>query len=486
VWGKLVAGLGGLTGLHVPVVSEKALRDLRRRVGVAPLERLFQILAGPVGQPRTPGVRYRRWRTVAFDGCKSIRVPDTDRNRDWFGRACYRQAWAGYPMVMLMTLVETDTRALIGAAFGTPAVGEVAYALRLLDLLRPDMLVLADRGFDTDGFLREVSATGAQLLVRVRHIRRPPVLAQLSDGSFLSVLAGVKVAIIDADVTVSLACGRTLHGRYRLVTTLTDHRADPAHRLIRLYHERWEIESAYLAIKDTMLTGAVLRSGDPVGIQQELWATLTLYQALRRVMTDAVETRPGTDPDRACFTTALETARDQVITAHAIVPGPDEHESLGAIGRAILATLLPRRRARTAIRKVKSPISRYHTHRTDDRPPGSINITGIEFTIRQGRTAPSPPEPEQDRPWALERHLADTTRPTTPTGKPSDKRKEHLLAILHTQPGRAWHARELGQLLNVPDLHSFTVQLSQWARKGLLRRTGRGIYALALTNHDTP
>jgi hypothetical protein len=31
VWGKLVAGLGGLTGLHVPVVSEKALRDLRRR-----------------------------------------------------------------------------------------------------------------------------------------------------------------------------------------------------------------------------------------------------------------------------------------------------------------------------------------------------------------------------------------------------------------------------------------------------------------------
>jgi hypothetical protein len=239
VWGKLVAGLGGLAGLNVPVVSEKALRDLRRRVGVAPLERLFQTLAGPVGQPPTPGVRYRRWRTVAFDGCKSIRVPDTDRNRDWFGRACYRQAWAGYPMVMLMTLVETGTRALIGAVFGTPAVGEVAYALRLVNLLGPDMLVLADRGFDTDGFLREVAATGAQLLVRIRHVRRPPVVTQLSDGSFLSVLAGVKVRIIDADVTVSLACGRSLHGRYRLVTTLTDHRADPADRLIRLYHERW-------------------------------------------------------------------------------------------------------------------------------------------------------------------------------------------------------------------------------------------------------
>ena len=38
VWGKLVAGLAGL---GLPAVSEKALRDLRRRLGPAPLEALF-------------------------------------------------------------------------------------------------------------------------------------------------------------------------------------------------------------------------------------------------------------------------------------------------------------------------------------------------------------------------------------------------------------------------------------------------------------
>ncbi|MET7896794.1 transposase domain-containing protein, partial [Streptomyces mirabilis] len=42
VWGKLVAGLTVI----VPRPSEKALRDLRRRVGVAPLKRLFDVLAG--------------------------------------------------------------------------------------------------------------------------------------------------------------------------------------------------------------------------------------------------------------------------------------------------------------------------------------------------------------------------------------------------------------------------------------------------------
>jgi hypothetical protein len=99
-----------------------------------------------------------------------------------------------------------------------------------------------------------------------------------------------------------------------------------------------------------MLTGAVLRSGDPAGVEQELWASLTLYQVLRRTMTDAIETRPGTDPDRACFTTALETARDQVIAGHTIAPAPDSHGPVGEIGRAVLATLLPERRARMAIR----------------------------------------------------------------------------------------------------------------------------------------
>jgi transposase IS4-like protein len=51
VWGKLTCGL---TGLSLPRPSEKALRDLRRRIGPAPLQALFEIVAGPLGQPHTP------------------------------------------------------------------------------------------------------------------------------------------------------------------------------------------------------------------------------------------------------------------------------------------------------------------------------------------------------------------------------------------------------------------------------------------------
>ena len=78
VWAKLTAGLAGL---DVPCPSEKALRDLRRRLGPAPLKALFEVVAGPLAQPRTPGVRFAGLRTVAFDGCNSLKVPDTGRNR---------------------------------------------------------------------------------------------------------------------------------------------------------------------------------------------------------------------------------------------------------------------------------------------------------------------------------------------------------------------------------------------------------------------
>ena len=246
IWGKLTAALGGL-GLASP--SAKALRELRRRIGIAPLKALFETLAGPLGQPRTPGVMFGRYRTVAFDGCRSLKVPDTSRNRAWLGKMKASLGETGYPVIQLMTLAETGTRALLGAAFGSTADGELAWARKLLHLLDESMLVLMDRGFDGGDFLAEVAATRAQFLVRLNATRRPPVLGRLPDGSVLSVIGGVKVRIIEASVTVTCHDGTRYGGSYRLATTLPDHRAYPAQALTCLYHERWEHEIAYLALR---------------------------------------------------------------------------------------------------------------------------------------------------------------------------------------------------------------------------------------------
>jgi hypothetical protein len=461
VWDKLTAGLSGLV---VPRPSEKALRDLRRRLGPAPLKALFEVVAGPLAQPRTPGVRFGGLRTVAFDGFNSLKAPDTDRNRSWLGRIRYRMGFAGYPTLRLMTLVETGTRGLLGATIGSAADrDEPTLARRLLPLLGPGMLVLLDRAFDANAFLAEVAGTGAKLLARSKSTRNPPVLAHLPDGSYLSCLDGLPVRIIEADLSATGADGSRVHDRYRLITTLTDHRRYPADILIRLYHERWEIETAYLALRHTLLDGHVLRSGDRPGLEQEVWALLTLYQLLRMAMVAAVETRPGTDPDRASFTTAMEAARDQLTAARGVFP--DRPTSLpGAIGTAVLDTLLPARRLRYSARKVKNATSRY-LNRDDGRPQASTTITALDITLH---TPPIDRTPRRPR--------------STPPGRPglttqSPTRRQRITAIMNTDPHRSWNGAELAGRLQVKPRNLLT-QLAEWARLGLLTRTGAGAYAL--------
>jgi Insertion element 4 transposase N-terminal/Transposase DDE domain len=333
VWGKLTAALDGL-GLAVP--RPKALCDLRRRIGIAPLRMLFEVLAGPLGRPRTPGITFGGYRTVAFDGCRTVKVPDTAANRGWLGKMNAAPGVTGYPVIQLMTLCETGTRALLGAAFGVPSTGELDWARKLVYLLDETMLVLMDRGFDAGAFLAEVAAAKAQFLVRLNANRRPPVLRARPDGSFISLIGGVKVRIITASVTV------TCHdGTYRCATTLLDHRAHPAPALIALYHERWEHEVTYLALRHILLQGQILRSGDPAGLQQEMWDLLAVCQALRTAITDAVQAVPGTDPDRASYQTAIATAQNLVTTARNIT-GPVD-DITGAIGHAVLADLHPPR-----------------------------------------------------------------------------------------------------------------------------------------------
>lgn len=56
-------------------------------------------------------------------------------------------------------------------------------------------------------------------------------------------LGAVRVRVIDGEITITTAGRRA--GRYRLATTLLDPHRDPATELIRLCHERWEIETAW-------------------------------------------------------------------------------------------------------------------------------------------------------------------------------------------------------------------------------------------------
>ena len=48
-----------------------------------------------------------RYRTAAFGGCRSVKVPDTPRNRGWPVKMNAAPGVTGYPVIQLMTLRET-------------------------------------------------------------------------------------------------------------------------------------------------------------------------------------------------------------------------------------------------------------------------------------------------------------------------------------------------------------------------------------------
>lgn len=362
VWSRLTAGLHGLCVAHP---SPAALAAARRRVGAAPLRALFDLLRGSAAGPATRGVWWRGRLVCAVDGT-TLCCPDTTANLAVYRKGGSHHGGTGYPMVRLAALVACGTRALLAAAFGTISEDERSYVARLLPDLHPGMLVLADRNFGYRPTLTALAGTGAELLVRVKAGRRLPVCRRCRDGSWWSRIGPLEVRVVRCQITIATSAGARSEC-YQLVTTVAD--PDCAADLVRLYHQRWEIETAYAELKQSILGGRVLRARTPAGLEQEIYALLVAYQALRIAICDATIARPDIDPDRGSFTVALQAARDQLVQAAGVMTDTVV-DLVGAIGQQVLADLLPDRRCRTNPRVVKRAISNYVAKTTTGRLRG--------------------------------------------------------------------------------------------------------------------
>jgi hypothetical protein len=390
-------GLRRAGGPRLP--TRAALTRARQRLGAGPLQALFARVRGPLAAAGTPGVFAFGRRVVAWDGT-GIDTADTRSNVEAFGRA----GDAGHPQLRLLALIECGTHALLEAAFdGFYLASEHILARRVLGGLRSGMLLLADRNFPGYQLWGLATATGADLAWRIKkNVVFMPV-RRLPDGSFLSVMptpaeglrhararsagrplprppAGHLVRIIEYTVTVRAADGTCRVEPFRLVTSLLDSDQVPAAELAALYHERWESELGYGELK-TRLRGAsfILRSRTPELVRQEMFAFLTVYQALCALRARAAQTA-GIDPDRISFTITVRLARDQVSTQAAASPATLRQACQHTI-TDLLEDLLPPRRSRSYERirrraKGHYPIRRHDHVRLPTKVSYVLTITG--------------------------------------------------------------------------------------------------------------
>ena len=137
--------------------------------------------------------------------------------------------------------------------------------------------------------------TGADLLWRLRADLILPREEELPDGSFLSTFyesakhrknkqGGIKVRVVE----YTLEGIQEAEPMYRLATTVLDVVKASGQELAALYHERWEIESAFDELK-THLRGRqmTLRSKTPDLVRQEFYGLVMAHFAIRGLMHEA-------------------------------------------------------------------------------------------------------------------------------------------------------------------------------------------------------
>jgi len=309
------------------------LARARARLGADPLHMLFDAVAGPVGGSvagavdgaagdPVPGVFCGELRMVSIDGSTSD-LPDTPANVGYFSRPSNDTRDGAFPQVRWLAAAESGTGALIGATFGPYTVGEQTLARDLLAALGPDMLVLCDRNFLSHTLVRDVLGTGAHILWRASASFTLTPIQVLFDGTHLAVLhprhkadgPPITVRVIEYTVHTSptdSAGEEQTSEVFTLVTDLLDVEAYPALDLACAYPMRWCAETVIGHHKTDMGEGMpVLRSKDPAGVAQEMWALFAVYQAIHTLIGAAVDAT-GIPPEKISFPQALTAVTDTV------------------------------------------------------------------------------------------------------------------------------------------------------------------------------
>ena len=338
------------------VPTSSAITQARKRLGRAVLPELFERTCGPVAGTPGPtaavealgtarGSFLRRWRLLGIDGF-DIDLPDSKANAAEFGYAGSGDNRSAFPKARVVALAECGTHAFVAAEVDAYRVGEKTLAARLLPRLRADELLTADRGFYSWQAWDTATATGAALLWRAPTQLDLPVVAVLTDGTYLTALikptirgrrrerllaaarAGEDLSDINAvpdafderglpvihlarviEYDIGDRVGNGTEELIVLLSTITNPADARADELAAAYHERWEQETANDQLKTHLRgPGRVLRSRLPDLVVQEIWAYLIVHHAIS-ALTARASAAADLDPDRVSFAKALRLIR---------------------------------------------------------------------------------------------------------------------------------------------------------------------------------
>ena len=373
---ELVATLDlALPGSRGVRVAPSSIVQARGRLGDEPLRWLFERIASTWAHA---SARTHAWRGLALYGADgtTVRVPDSDENRAYFGGQDTRwDSTSGYPLVRMVTLMALRSHILAGAQFGPYRTDERVYAADLWDLIPDHSLTIVDRNFLAARTLIGLERGGSnrQWLTRSRAntvYKRVKRFAPGDELVELNVSSEARRKDNSLPMTWQMRAIRYRRRGFKpqtLLTSLVDPKRYPAAEIVELYHERWEIELGYNEVKRVMLAREEsTRSKSPRGVAQELWGLGIAYN-LVRYEAERVAAEAGVPPTRISFVAALNFI-DTALRTWGTESAGRLPERLQRLREDLRHFVLPERRERSYPRAVKIKMSNYPRKRPAKSP----------------------------------------------------------------------------------------------------------------------
>lgn len=437
LFGMILYAVGGLRNLRDALVdalsslnpeqppkglSKGSVSPARERMPVEVLRQAWRHVRSVVEQrPRRQLVAGLR--VLCLDGT-GFAVADTEANEQAYGRPGSARGKTGFPKLRSVLVMDAATHLFIEEAHGAfDRCSEAVLTDEVLErVVAVGVLLEADRGFYSFERAAAVLRLGGELLVRVRNNIKLPVLAELSDGSYLTMicsavlskskkhrarreqqlhalnseqllehsraerieLLGAEAATLPASlimrvVEYDVVQSDGKRNKTRLLSSIVDIEALPAAEASDGYHLRWQIELGIREIKWLCDEFRIpqLPGRSPASIEQDYASVLLAHSLLRATMLLAAEEHEQ-NPARLSLSGA-RAVLNRYIPRLSHVPVSHYEVWFSQMLREVARQRLPKPKNRVCPRAVKVKMSKWPTKTRSKAPPSAPSTTYLEF-----------------------------------------------------------------------------------------------------------
>ena len=267
--------------------------------------------------------RWHNRRTLLVDGAETI-ADDTEANQKEYPQPTTQRKGLGFPIIRFVLLLTYATASVVGAAFGPYAgkeTGETALFRQLLEQLRLNDLVVADRYYCSYFMIALLRQRGVDAAFRLHHKRhydfsrgqrlghddhvvvwqRPQRPTWMDAQTYASMPETLTVR----EVRFSVEAKGYRSSTIIVATTLLDDKHYSSADIADLYHQRWHAEIDIRSIKQT-LGMEMIHCKSPAMVRNALWTHLLAYNLVRKVAAQAAAEH-GLAPRQISFAGAVQT-----------------------------------------------------------------------------------------------------------------------------------------------------------------------------------